>query len=47
MIEQQPQARGLSFGVLSAGHAKNVVATNQLGLNPGHIAVPAFSRTGI
>lgn len=44
MIEQQSQARGLPSGVLSAGHKKDVVLTNRLRLNPGHIAIYGWHR---
>lgn len=44
MIEQQSQARSLPSGVLSAGHKKDVVLTNRLRLNPGHIAIYGWHR---
>lgn len=44
MIERQSETRGLPSGVLAAGHKKDVVLTNRLRLNPGHIAIYGWHR---
>jgi hypothetical protein len=44
MIEQQSRTRGLFDGALAAGHKKDVVLTNWLRRNPGHIAIYGWHR---
>lgn len=44
MIEQQSHARGFPFGVLAAGHKKDVVLTRLLSRNPGRIAIYGWHR---
>lgn len=44
MIEQQARERDLPGDGLAAGHKKDVVLTNRLRLNPGHIAIYGWHR---
>jgi hypothetical protein len=44
MIDQQSLTRGLSGGTLAAGHKKDVVLSNRLRRNPGHIAIYGWHR---
>lgn len=44
MIDQQAEVRSLPFESLAAGHKKDVVLTNRLRLNPGHIAIYGWHR---
>lgn len=46
LIEQQSQSRRLpSAGALAGGHKKDVVLTNWLRRNPGHIAIYGWHRS--
>ncbi len=45
MIDKQFQSRGFPYGVLIAGHKKDVVLTNRLRLHPDRIAIYGWHRT--
>ena len=44
LIDQQSRALGFAFGVLAAGHKKDVVVTNRLIARPGQIAIYGWHR---
>jgi hypothetical protein len=45
MIEEQFRQIGASIGALISGHKKDVVISNLLAKNPGHIAIYGWHRT--
>jgi len=44
MIDEQSEHRGFPFGVLVAGHKKDVVVSNRLIAHPGQIAIYGWHR---